>query len=245
MIELSIVIPSLNEPYLDKTVEDIKRHAETDIEVLVGDDAVEKLGQRALTNKLVREAKGKYILKCDAHVSFSQGFDKHMLEEIDDRTILAPLMGVLDPVGWTINGKKMVSRYGFDTNLIMQYLPETDDEETPCLQGSAFMMSKENYFKWGVDDESLGSWGQQAVQLGILAYLNGGRCRTTKKAYYGHVFRHSDADFPYDRGPNPGQFANSEMKRRYLNQSIAGLIEKHNYFCDWTPEIVHALPDVV
>ena len=73
MIELSIVIPSLNEPYLDKTVEDIKRHAETDIEVLVGDDAVEKLGQRALTNKLVREAKGKYVMKCDAHVSFSQG----------------------------------------------------------------------------------------------------------------------------------------------------------------------------
>lgn len=245
MIDLSIVIPSLCEPYLSKTVEDIKRHAETNIEILVGDDAVEKLGQRVLTNKLVREARGKYIMKTDAHCSFSQGFDRKMLEEIDERTILAPLMGVLEPTSWTINGKKMTSRYGFDTNFIMQYLPDTEDCETPCLQGSAFMISKENYFKWGVDDESLGSWGQQGTQLGILAYLNGGLCRTTRKAYYGHVFRHSDADFPYDRGLNPGHFANSEMKRRYLNQSIAGLIEKYNYFCDWTPEAVKALPDMV
>ena len=270
-MELSILVPSRDEELLEKTIEDILLHIEGETEVLVGLDgwsqpigdedlylaqfkykgkvhfvkSVKGIGQRAITNALAKASKAKYLLKCDSHVSFQQGFDKIMVSEMDNRTILAPLMGVLEPNSWTINGNKMTSRYGFDTNLIMQYLPNTEELETPCLQGSAFMINKENYFKWGLDDESLGSWGQQGVQLGILAYLNGGRCLTTRNAYFGHVFRHTDADFPYDRGSEPGKFANEEMKRRYLNQSIAGLIRKYNYFCDWTPKAVEALPNML
>src|SRR3990167_590718 len=213
MMELSVslLIPSRDEALLEKTIEDILLHIEGNTEVLVGLDgwsqpisdedlylaqfkykgkvhfikSVKGIGQRAMTNALAKASKAKYLMKIDAHTSFQQGFDKQMMSEMDNRTILAPLMGVLEPVSWTINGNKMRSHYGFDTNLVMQYLPNGEGD-TPCLQGSAFMIERENYWKWGLDDESLGSWGQQGVQLGILAYLNGGRCRTTTEAYFGH-----------------------------------------------------------
>jgi hypothetical protein len=78
----------------------------------------------------------------------------------------------------------------------------------------------------------LGSWGGQAAELGIRAYLNGGVCNSTKKTYYGHVFRHKDSEFPYQRGDNPGKFAIEELQRRYKDK-IQGLLEKFNYPADW------------
>lgn len=243
--DLSILIPARNEPLLTKTVDDILKNIEGNTEIIVGLDEAEGgyelevhnkllakgntnimvvrpeevLGQRKLTNHMAKFSHAKYLMKVDAHCSFGPGFDVKMMADMDDKTILSPQMGVLDPESWAINGKKMVSRYHFGPDFVMQYDQETDEmtPETMCLQGSAWMIERDNYWKWNVCDESLGSWGGQAVELGIAAYLNGGRCMSTKNTYYGHVFRHSDKDFPYQRGDNPGQFATEELKRRYGN----------------------------
>lgn len=261
MTRLSILIPSKNEPLLQKTVEDILSKITDDTEILIGMDGYDRsdsnvkqvgdlikglqaldvdysriniiyeypaIGQRAITNKLAELAKGEYIMKCDAHVSFSKGFDTALLSEIDNKTILAPLLLVLDPVTWAVNGKKQMAQFRFDNNFVMQHA-DGDVGETMCLQGSCWMISKENYFKWNVCDETLGSWGGQSVELGIKAYLNGGICKTTRSAYYGHVFRHLNEEFPYDRGDNPGKFATEELKRRYENDpKVIELIAKYS-----------------
>lgn len=253
MIDLSIVIPSRSEPYLQKTIEDILEHSKESIEVLVGLDgeqfpflyldervdciaAPQVVGQRSMTNLLVELSKGKYIFKVDAHCSFSQGFDRTLLEQMDDKTILAPMLLPLYGESWSINGKKQMKQFAFDSNLVMQHV-EGEAGETMCLQGSAWMVSKENYYNWNLGDESLGSWGGQGTELGVKAFLNGGRCMTTDKAYYGHVFRHGDSDFPYDRGDNPGKYANEQLKERYLNKSLMPLIEKFGFLCDWRENI--------
>jgi len=214
MAKLSIIIPSRQEPLLQKTIEDIKLHAEGDIEILAEEDV--GLGQRGLTNKLARRATGEYLMKLDAHCSLSQSFDVKLLAEMDDKTILAPLLLPLDGDTWAINGKKQMAQFVFDENFVMQHA-EGDVGETMALQGSCWVISKKNYFDWNVCDESLGSWGGQAAELGIKAWLNGGRCKTTRSAYYGHVFRHKDEEFPYNRGEDPGKFATQELKRRYKN----------------------------
>lgn len=258
MAKLSILIPARNESLLQQTIDDIFKNAVDDIEVIVGLDGWlpefvkpfdlqpicesalkyihtnKSIGQRAMTNKLARMSEAQYFMKVDAHCSFGPGFDRIMMESMDDKTILSPQMGVLNPDNWAVNGRKMTSRYCFGRDFVMKYDEETDEEEpeTMCLQGSAWMISRENYWKWNVCDESLGSWGGQAVELGIAAYLNGGRCKTTKKTYYGHVFRHEDKEFPYDRGENPGKFATEELKRRYSDK-IGGLVERFNYPLDW------------
>jgi len=247
MIDISVVIPSLNEKYLQKTVEDIKRHAEGSIEVLVGDDAVEKLGQRALTNKLVREAKGKYIMKTDAHCLFSQGFDVELLKVADKKTIVAPYLLRLDAESWQAVPKPSTGSYVFDTNLIFQYGEENNEPitETMCLQGSCFLVDKDTYWEWELGDESLGSWGGQGTELGIKAWLNGGRCVTNKNCYYAHLFREKEDDFPYQRDKAKIKGTTDEVCKRWKNQGIAGLIKKFNYPADWTEESVASLPDMV
>lgn len=229
---LSILIPTKNEPYLQRTIEDLKENAVGEIEILTEED--EGLGQRALTNKLARKAKGEWIMKTDAHCSFGYGFDQKILKDMDERTIMAPYMMVLDAENWTVKPEKKSSQFEFGTDFVMQYAEEQPYilSENMCLQGSCWVVSRETYFKWNVCDETLGSWGGQGVELGITAYLNGGRCMTTKETYYAHLFRHTKEDFPYDRGENPGKFATEELIRRHKD-NIKGLVSKFNYPRDW------------
>ena len=109
--QLSIIIPARNEDWLQKTIDDIFEHSEADTEVLVGLDGYspfllarenlqffyqeKAIGQRALMNELAHKAKGKYLMKCDAHVSFSQGFDRIMLEDMEEDITLVPALGNL------------------------------------------------------------------------------------------------------------------------------------------------------
>ncbi len=105
---LSILTPSRNEDYLRQTVDDIFKHAEGDIEVLVALDNWENppelkpeprlriiktaKGQRGATNELARIAKGEYLMKTDAHVSFSRGFDLEVLKALEGATVAVPAL---------------------------------------------------------------------------------------------------------------------------------------------------------
>jgi glycosyltransferase involved in cell wall biosynthesis len=106
---ISVIIPSLNEPYLQKTVEDLYQHAEGEIEVLVGHDEIDQIGQRAQMNKLAMKAKGEYIMKLDAHCSMGPGFDRIMLEDMDDTTIMAPYLLPLDAERWQVRFDKRIT----------------------------------------------------------------------------------------------------------------------------------------
>jgi len=244
---ISIIIPSYNEPYLQQTVDDIKCHAVTPIEILVGLDDEEHIGQRAQMNKMARKAKGEYILKCDAHVSFGPGFDKILLESIQDNQIVAPYLLVLDAENWKVRPDKRTSSYVFDSNLVMNYGVENKEpiNKTMCLQGSCFMTRTENYWNWNLCDESLGSWGGQASEIGIKAYLNGGECVTNKMTYYGHLFRHSEEDFPYKRDKALIDEGHKAIVKKLCTKDIEGLVRAFDFPCDWTEEKLRTLPSLV
>ena len=92
-MDLSILIPSRNELFLARTIQDILEHIEADTEVIAvldgqwADPPVEdhprvtlvyhpeSVGQRAATNEAARIASGKYLMKVDAHCAFTQGFE--------------------------------------------------------------------------------------------------------------------------------------------------------------------------
>lgn len=121
MAELSILIPSRNEQFLLRTIEDILEHSEADTEILVGLDGAlsdppipqhervnivyysESIGQRAMTNQLCKMSKAKYVMKVDAHCSFDQGFDRKMIEaykEVGDNVTMVPTMRNLWAYDW-------------------------------------------------------------------------------------------------------------------------------------------------
>lgn len=120
-MDLSILVPSRNEMFLARTIQDILEHSEADIEVIAlldgqwADPPVPQdprvniiyvtpsVGQRAGTNLACRLAQGKYIMKVDAHCSFDQGFDRKMLEAFavtGDDVTMVPTMRNLWAFDW-------------------------------------------------------------------------------------------------------------------------------------------------
>lgn len=121
MVELSILIPARNEEFLKRTIEDILEHIEAETEIIVVLDGAladppleqhervtviyhkESVGQRAACNEAAKLARGKYVMKVDAHCSFDQGFDRKMLEafrEVGDDVTMVPLMKNLHVFDW-------------------------------------------------------------------------------------------------------------------------------------------------
>lgn len=118
IVDLSILIPARNEMFLSRTVEDILEHAEADTEIIVvldgawADPPIEQhprvtvvyhpvsVGQRAATNEAAQLARGRYVMKCDAHCSFGQGFDRILLEDIEPDWTIVPAMRNLHAFDW-------------------------------------------------------------------------------------------------------------------------------------------------
>jgi len=115
---LSILIPSRNEEFLARTIQDILENMEGDTEIIVGLDGKwaeprildhpkvtivhvsESIGQRAMTNQLCRLSKAKYVLKCDAHCAFDKGFDVKMMKLMEPDITMIPVMRNLHAFDW-------------------------------------------------------------------------------------------------------------------------------------------------
>lgn len=102
MSQLSVLIPSRCEMFLDRTVEDVlaNRRADTDI-IVVLDGAWPEvplvqhpdvhvvyrpvpIGQRAATNLAARLSSATYVMKLDAHCSLDDGFDAKLIAADED-----------------------------------------------------------------------------------------------------------------------------------------------------------------
>lgn len=256
-MKLSILIPSLNEEWLQNTIDDILLHSEVDTEIIVGLDGWKteikehpkvkvlelknSIGQRAMTNRLARIAKGEYLMKCDAHVSFAQGFDKVILRDMEKDMVMTPMLCRLDAKNWQIVAKPFTKKYYFDTNLVFQYYKSEEDTEwglveTMALQGSCFMVSKENYWKWNLCDEKYGSWGFQGAETACKTWFNGGRVVTNTNTFYGHLFRglgQNVTEIPYERKKEDIEIARRNALELLQHPKMPWLVEKFNFPGDW------------
>lgn len=85
---ISFLITSKNEPYLDRTIDSIRSNAVSDYEILSEED--DGRGQRGMIDKLAKQANGDIICKVDAHCVFGPEFDKLLLEDLTENTVIAP-----------------------------------------------------------------------------------------------------------------------------------------------------------
>ena len=118
MRDLSVLIPSRNEMFLRRTIEDILEHKEADTEVIavldgqwadpVIDDHKDvtliyhskSVGQRVATNEAAKISTAKFIMKCDAHCAFDQGFDRKLMEDCEYDWTVIPRMYNLHGFDW-------------------------------------------------------------------------------------------------------------------------------------------------
>lgn len=255
---VSIIIPARNEIFLEKTIRDILAKARGPIEVIpvldgywcnpdeiVEDKRVSYLhfgeshGMREAINAAVRKAKGEYILKCDAHVMFDEGFDVKLVADVPtyqeksgsaDNWIVIPRRKRLDAEAWAIQdvGKIDVdyeflsssadngAKGNIWTERAMARLndPKYDIDENMTFQGSCWFMPRTHYLDrlGGMSEVGYGTFVREAQEIGLKTWLGDGRIFTNKRTWYAHLHK----------GPKYGRMY-------FLNKRE---IEEGNAYCD-------------
>jgi glycosyltransferase involved in cell wall biosynthesis len=129
MSKVSIVIPSRNEMFLAKTVDDIFTKARGDFEVIVVLDEkdqeltlrpkltiLKKVGKPGMKSALIQAIKastGEYIMKSDAHCMFGESFDTILSSECNDDWIVVPRRYSLEPSNWSIRDFRPIVDYEY------------------------------------------------------------------------------------------------------------------------------------
>lgn len=120
-MDLTVIIPARNEEFLDRTIQDVLTNIRSNTEIIAildgylpnpplkPDPRVTIIynpvatGQRAAANQAAKIAKGKYLMKIDAHVALDEGFDTKMLDAFKitgDNVTMIPVMRNLHVFDW-------------------------------------------------------------------------------------------------------------------------------------------------
>ena len=213
---LSIIIPSYKDKYLQKTIDDIRKNAKGEIEIIVILDGYEdkitgatvfhndtKKGLRYNVNLGVAKSHGDYILKCDSHCMFDEGFDLKLLADIEDNWVVIPRRYKLDTDKWIIceddpgpidyeklvldrpdriAGVEWINRERKRKDVLL--------DETLVFQGSCWIMSRK-HFNWlgGLQEEGYGTFTQEPIEIALKTWLGGGKVMVNKKTWYAHQHR--------------------------------------------------------
>lgn len=128
---LSVIIPSRQPEYLQKTIDDLLSKAEGGVEVIVVLDGYwpspmpsndprvvilhqgtvhDSLGMREAINAGIAISKGQYIMKIDEHCLVSQGYDVRLQTICQDDWLVVPRRYRLDADNWKIieDGRKPI-----------------------------------------------------------------------------------------------------------------------------------------
>jgi len=111
MVQLSVIIPTVNDPALGATVREVLTKSRTAPEIIVMADAVDveipgvrvvknetRLGLRGNVNKGMALASGEWRVKLDDHCLLSDGWDEVLLESAEKDGVVVPRRYQLDPV---------------------------------------------------------------------------------------------------------------------------------------------------
>ncbi len=231
---LSIIIPSRNEKYLNKTIEDLLVKTIKDFEIIVvlegywpeiiQDKRVHYIhftvprGMRGAINAGVALAKGEYLMKCDAHCKFDKGFDMVMESICLEKTVVIPRRYRLDPERWEIiiDGRQPIDRMYLSKDLHGRDWQEgnTDTmmEETPSSQGSCWMMRKDYYKELELlDEDTYGTFFSEMQEIGLKCWLSGGRMIVDKHTWYAHW--HKTDGRGYSLGKDQGKLAEDAVNK--------------------------------
>jgi len=213
MIDLSVIIPARNEPYLQKTIDSLLDSAGGDIEIIVvldgwWPDPIIKDDQRVILihnsksegmrpsiNAAARIAKGKYLMKCDAHCCFDKDFDIKLAKSCKYKWTIIPRRYKLDVDKWERTGKPKDFQYIRQSDLKGQDWPEYAQRKPCCkgavdlmtTQGSCWFIHRKRFFDLsGLDEINYGAMGKEAQEICLKTWLSGGRFMLNRNTWYAH-----------------------------------------------------------
>ncbi len=227
---LSIIIPSYKEPYLLQTIDSILDNAKGKIEIFVNvDDGIpvefprndprvkfnypkSPLGMRGGINKGLKVARGKYIMKCDAHCVFGPGFDKIITGNMEENWLVVPRRYSLYADGWKRDMRFPPKDYHYLTYPVASGIfgkamfpiewkaraVERKDhliDDTMIMQGSCYIANRKYFMKkvGFLDDRvtAYSPFGAEQMEVGLKYWLGGGEVKVNKNTWYAHLFKNA------------------------------------------------------
>ena len=219
---LSCIIPSFKDPSLHKTIKSILDNAQGEIEIIcvldgywteiIDDPRVKVLhlgknrGMRDAINAGVAISKGEYLMRTDEHCSFAKGFDKVIIDNMEDNWIVTPTRYELDPIKWKrmnlspVNFTKLIIQNVSDGVQKFTAIPwkERDEElkdvmiaETLGMQGSVWVMKKSWWEKviGELQTEGYGQLIQDSTEMIFKTWKAGGKMMLNKGTWHAHRHR--------------------------------------------------------
>jgi glycosyltransferase involved in cell wall biosynthesis len=149
---------------------------------------------------------------------------------------------------WEPRGNKVTISWRFDENMQFQYWrkhrkrPEAQGDliETMSFIGACFMMRRRRFKKLGGLDEKHGSWGQFGTEIACKTWLSGGKLITSKKTWFGHMFRTGNfkgfgwrgSSFPYESTEEAQEKARIYSRDLWLNDKWDKAIHPLSWLVD-------------
>jgi glycosyltransferase involved in cell wall biosynthesis len=245
---ISVVIPSRNEPYLQKTIRDLLANAKGQIEIIailegywlpigeyVNDPRVRYIhfsrakGMRNAINSGVSIAKGEYILKCDAHCMFKEGFDVDLTKSCASNWVVVPRRYALEPSTWSlIANPKYPVDYMYLSNelhgVVWDEKNKNEDlkyrviDDLMSSQGSCWFMRKDYYHELELmEEEKFGTFASEFQEIGLKCWLTGGRVIVNKNTWYAHWHKTESRGYSLDKedGQKAVQYVRDWMDGKY------------------------------
>lgn len=244
---VSVVIPSRNEEYLAKTVDEVFTKATGDVECIVVLDAwwpvpilpdrkklvlihhSEPRGMREGINAAAAIAKGKYLMKLDAHCLLGEGYDEILAKDCQPDWLCVPSRYSLDAEKWTrgygpleydfltwpfekddqfghgLHGKKFRGPTGMgsmrpkDYYYLERLRKDVLTDDIMSLQGSCWFIERQRFFDLGGMDTRFHNVFQEAQESYFKTFLSGGRVVVNKKTFYAHYHKRTPPQYGMSR----------------------------------------------
>lgn len=224
-MKLSVIVPARKEPLLQRTIDSFLAASELggEVEIIaaldgpymdapVGNGMVkcvrlgEPQGMRGAINAGLAIAKGDYVMKLDAHCSFGQGFDRIMLEAMEDDWLMIPRRFPLDDtvwkptkIGWPRDYHyiHLQDRSSFGEVMTPQRWPKRNDDleidDTMTFQGSCWLAKRDVFMDviGFLDDrrETYGQFAAEQFEVGLKYWLSGREVKVNKRTWYAHLWK--------------------------------------------------------
>jgi len=223
--KVSVIVPARNELFLVQTVNDLLDQATGDVEVIAYLDGywpdpplperpnlhvihrTERRGLRGAVNAGAQVATGDYLMKCDAHCAFCQGYDEILAADCADNWIVIPRRYSLDAEAWECKRKEPIDAmhyfypYRHPDDLGLHGQPwyargrarkDVLIDEDVTFQGSCWFMSRAHWERIGpLEIQGYETFMGEPQEIGFKTQLGPweGKIVRNKKAWYAHLHK--------------------------------------------------------
>lgn len=158
-------------------------------------------------NQAIAQCNGEYVMSLDAHCMVAPGFDTQLTKDHKPNWVQIPRRHRLDAENWCLQDQsddrppidyeyfmfkpilegKALHGFKWDARTLERWNIPIDD--TIAFQGSCWFMTKDWFNKMGFMDLRYKGWGQEAEEIGLTTWMNGGEVKTNKNTWYAHLHK--------------------------------------------------------